>query len=143
MNGEAEFAEVAFEDVFIPDSGLLGELNKGWGYAMHTLSFERGCYMLRRTTDLAMDFQQAIGELEQGSSAVPEWMLHRIGELDANLYAFEAQSRPVAARLLPRRPDLLLRMPEALPSGAEMPLLWRRGRRPNVEACPPGSATTQ
>lgn len=108
LNGEAEFAEVAFEDVFIPDSGLLGELNKGWGYAMHTLSFERGCYMLRRTTDLAMDFQQAVSELEASGAAIPGWMLHRIGELDADLYAFEAQSRPVAARLMQKsaEPDV-------------------------------------
>jgi alkylation response protein AidB-like acyl-CoA dehydrogenase len=100
LNGEAEFAEVAFEDVFIPDSGLLGELNKGWVYAMHTLSFERGCYMLRRTTDLAMDFQQAVDELRTAGHPINDWMLHRIGELDADLYAFEAQSRPVAARLM-------------------------------------------
>lgn len=108
LNGEAEFAEVAFEDVFIPDSGLLGELNKGWGYAMHTLSFERGCYMLRRTTDLAMDFQQAVGELEASDAPMPDWIVHRIGELDADLYAFEAQSRPVAARLMEKtaEPDV-------------------------------------
>lgn len=100
LNGEAEFAEVAFEDVFIPDSGLLGELNKGWAYAMHTLSFERGCYMLRRTTDLAMDFQQVIDELNASGAVLPDWMAHRLGELDADLYAFEAQSRPVAGRLM-------------------------------------------
>lgn len=108
LNGEAEFAEVALEDVFVPDSGLLGELNAGWGYAMHTLSFERGCYMLRRTTDLAMDFQAIVGELRAAGTPVDDWTARRLGELDADLYAFEAQSRPIAERLMTRsdEPDV-------------------------------------
>src|SRR6185437_10412714 len=39
-NGEG-FNEVFFENVRIPKSGLLGELNRGWYIATTTLDFER------------------------------------------------------------------------------------------------------
>lgn len=41
MNGEAEFAELHFADVRVPQSSLLGPLNDGWGVTMATLGFER------------------------------------------------------------------------------------------------------
>ncbi|MGB3412020.1 MAG: acyl-CoA dehydrogenase family protein [Microthrixaceae bacterium] len=58
LDGDEGFAEVFFDDVFIPDSeigpdgvetasgmalgGILGEVNQGWGVAMATTSSERG-----------------------------------------------------------------------------------------------------
>jgi alkylation response protein AidB-like acyl-CoA dehydrogenase len=41
INGESEFAELFFEDMFVPTSALLGPLHQGWGITMATLSFER------------------------------------------------------------------------------------------------------
>jgi alkylation response protein AidB-like acyl-CoA dehydrogenase len=41
INGEAEFAELFFEDVFAPRSALLGPLNEGWRVTTATLGFER------------------------------------------------------------------------------------------------------
>jgi len=52
LDGDAGFAEVFFDDLFIPDDdgtadtmvrgGILGEVNQGWGVAMATTSSERG-----------------------------------------------------------------------------------------------------
>src|SRR5438270_3757066 len=41
MSGEADFAEVFFNDVRVPVSALLGAENGGWGIATTTLSHER------------------------------------------------------------------------------------------------------
>jgi alkylation response protein AidB-like acyl-CoA dehydrogenase len=42
VTGDPEFGEVYFDDVVVPKANLLGELNRGWQIAMHTLSHERG-----------------------------------------------------------------------------------------------------
>jgi alkylation response protein AidB-like acyl-CoA dehydrogenase len=42
LTGEAEFNEVFFTDVFVPDDRLVGLLNEGWRVANSTLSHERG-----------------------------------------------------------------------------------------------------
>ncbi len=41
INGDAEFAEVFYEDVIVPRSALLGPLHEGWRVTMSTLGFER------------------------------------------------------------------------------------------------------
>jgi len=42
LDGDEGFAEVFFDDVFVPDDAVLGELNKGWSVAMATAGSERG-----------------------------------------------------------------------------------------------------
>ncbi|MGH3331635.1 MAG: acyl-CoA dehydrogenase family protein [Nocardioidaceae bacterium] len=42
LDGEPGFAEIFFEDVFVPDSDVLGEPGDGWRVAMSTAGNERG-----------------------------------------------------------------------------------------------------
>ena len=42
LDGEAGFAEIFLEDVFVPDSDVLGEPGEGWRVAMSTAGNERG-----------------------------------------------------------------------------------------------------
>jgi alkylation response protein AidB-like acyl-CoA dehydrogenase len=42
LDGDAGFAEVFLEDVFVPDRDVLGGVNDGWNVAMATTSSERG-----------------------------------------------------------------------------------------------------
>ncbi len=41
INGEAEFAELFFDNMFVPRTALLGPLHEGWRVTMTTLGFER------------------------------------------------------------------------------------------------------
>ena len=42
LDGDAGFAEVFFDDVFVHDDEVLGEVHQGWGVAMATTGSERG-----------------------------------------------------------------------------------------------------
>ena len=42
LDGEPGFAEVFFDDVFVPDSQVLGGVGQGWAVAMSTTTSERG-----------------------------------------------------------------------------------------------------
>ena len=42
LGGDEAFAEVFLDDVFVPDSDVIGEVNGGWRVAMATTSSERG-----------------------------------------------------------------------------------------------------
>ena len=42
LDGNPSFGAIAFEDVFVPDTDVLGEVGAGWRVAMSTASSERG-----------------------------------------------------------------------------------------------------
>jgi len=42
LDGDAGFADVFLDDVFVPDRDVLGKVNDGWSVAMTTASSERG-----------------------------------------------------------------------------------------------------
>ncbi|WP_103383315.1 acyl-CoA dehydrogenase family protein [Pseudonocardia dioxanivorans] len=42
LDGRPSFGEIFFDDVFVPDSDVLGEVGSGWRVAMATASSERG-----------------------------------------------------------------------------------------------------
>jgi len=42
LDGDEGFAEVFFDDVFVPDDAVLGEVDQGWKVAMATTGSERG-----------------------------------------------------------------------------------------------------
>lgn len=41
LSGQAHFNEVTFDDVFVPDAGLIGEAGDGWAQVTAELAFER------------------------------------------------------------------------------------------------------
>jgi alkylation response protein AidB-like acyl-CoA dehydrogenase len=103
LDGDEGFAEVFFDDVFIPDTvegdgavdsmlrgGILGDVDKGWGVAMATTSSERGLTLrspgrfqatATRLVDLARE-QAAGGRLSEimADAVVDAW-------IDAEAYA--------------------------------------------------------
>ena len=98
LNGESEFGEITFEDVRVPDGGLLGELNAGWGYAMHTLSSERSKYAMRRTRDMSTYLAELLREIATSGRPWSDAELVSLGYLRAELYGMQAQCERAASR---------------------------------------------
>lgn len=98
LNGDTEFGEVFFDDVVVPPDALVGEVNRGWSYAMHTLSSERGSMVLRRTADLSVAFADLVAELVDGGG-IDDDQAGRLGELSAELFALEGQCDRIVERM--------------------------------------------
>jgi alkylation response protein AidB-like acyl-CoA dehydrogenase len=72
LDGDEGFAEVWFDDVFVPDAAVLGGVGEGWKVAMATLGFERGTAFMSQQ----LGFERELGELielarENGSARDP------------------------------------------------------------------------
>jgi alkylation response protein AidB-like acyl-CoA dehydrogenase len=96
MSGDAEFAELFFDDVLVPKDRVIGSVGSGWSVTMYVLSCERGAvawqrqaWMHRRLGDLLA----AAGP--ESSDAVASWA----GDAFANLYALRLASRRTFRRL--------------------------------------------
>lgn len=93
LSGDADFAEVFFDDVRVPVEAMLGPLNKGWQVATTTLGYERAgaarlyAEMQVRLRDLVADLRAATAN---GRSAVDDAStLRRLGELDTRIKNLE------------------------------------------------------
>jgi len=60
MSGGRHFCEVFYDDVRIPLSNVIGEINDGWSVAMSTLSFERGTAFMADQVELARRVERLI-----------------------------------------------------------------------------------
>ncbi|WP_293001709.1 acyl-CoA dehydrogenase family protein [Mycobacterium sp.] len=85
LSGEADFAEVFFNDVRVPADALLGPENGGWGIATTTLSHERAG-AARLYTEMQTRLRELVSELADvriGNRPVLEdpTTLRRLGEI--------------------------------------------------------------
>ena len=92
MHGRTDFAEVHFDNVFVPADRLLGEVNGGWQVAMDILPYERsttfwhrGALLHRRCSDLVA---QVSASGDHSSAAAKA-----IGEAFQSIVAFRSRSR--------------------------------------------------
>ncbi len=101
MSGEHHFNEVAFEDVFIPDSDVLGLIGDGWHQVTAELSFERsGPERILTTAPL---ITAAIRAISSGSP-LDDRTLADVGLLMARLISLRQLSVSVARTLADGRP---------------------------------------
>ena len=98
MHGRLDFAEVHFDDVFVPEDRLLGEENGGWQVAMDILPYERsttfwhrGALLHRRFSDLITQVADA-GDFSDSSA-------HAVGQVLLSILAFRSRSRDTQYRL--------------------------------------------
>ena len=104
MHGRTDFAEVRFDDVFVPAERLLGEENGGWQVAMDILPYERsttfwhrGALLHRRFSDLVAQVS-AVGDLSDTATA------HALGQVFQSIIAFRCRSRDTQHQLASGQP---------------------------------------
>ncbi len=71
LDGETGFAELFFEEVFIPDDQVLGEVGRGWNVAMSTAGSERGL-SLRSPARYTEAAARLVGLYADGLAADPD-----------------------------------------------------------------------
>ncbi|BBX62986.1 putative acyl-CoA dehydrogenase FadE [Mycobacterium saskatchewanense] len=105
LNGEADFAEVFFNDVRVPGDALLGPLNSGWQVATTTLSHERAgaarlyAEMQARLEEMVDDFAAAREGRAPGPLEDPV-ILRRLGEIAVRVKYLEVLcQRSISATL--------------------------------------------
>lgn len=98
MHGRLDFAEVHYDDVFVPEDRLLGEENRGWQVAMDILPYERsttfwhrGALLHRRCSDLIAQVSAAGDRSDTAAKT--------LGEAFQSLVAFRSRSRDTQHRL--------------------------------------------
>jgi alkylation response protein AidB-like acyl-CoA dehydrogenase len=94
MNGELEFAEVFFDDVVVPTSRILGEVDGGWSVAMSILPYERSSCFWQRIAFLYRRLERLV-DLAPEDDRTAEV----VGNAFLQLFALRARSRTTQHRL--------------------------------------------
>ncbi|MGD9701284.1 MAG: acyl-CoA dehydrogenase family protein [Acidimicrobiia bacterium] len=91
-----EFAEVFYDEVRVPLSNVVGDIDNGWSVAMSTLSFERGTAFTISQVQLSSNVERLI-ELARSRTSVngrpvivDESIAHRLGRARADVAALRA-----------------------------------------------------
>lgn len=85
-NGDAEFAEVFFDDVVVDDGALLGNVGDGWQIAMATISYERGAVDIGYHAKFVRKFME-LTEAVADRAAHDVEIRHALGGIAAGLEA--------------------------------------------------------
>jgi alkylation response protein AidB-like acyl-CoA dehydrogenase len=99
MDGGAEFCEVFYDEVRVPISNVVGDINDGWSVAMSTLSFERGTAFTVNQVRLAKEVEDLIelANVRKGPDGRRAWihddeMARRLGEVRAEVASMRAMT---------------------------------------------------
>lgn len=94
MSGLQDFNEIVFEDVFVPDSAVIGELGKGWDQVMGELAYERsGPDRWLSSFALLVELARHLGNSPSGRAQ------ELLGRITAHLVVLRRLSRSVAGML--------------------------------------------
>ncbi len=102
LDGEAGFAEIFLDGVFVPDADVIGEPGQGWRVAMSSAGYERGLPLRSpgrfiATADRLVDLWQRYGDpadTEPAGRVVDAW----IGARAYQLHGYRLASRTDASR---------------------------------------------
>jgi alkylation response protein AidB-like acyl-CoA dehydrogenase len=97
LDGDEGFAEVFFEDVFVPDDDVLGGTNEGWSVAMATTGSERGLTL--RSPGRFTATAARLLDLYRGSGAPPH-LRHRVVDAWMRAEAYQLFTLETVTRLV-------------------------------------------
>ncbi|GAC70530.1 acyl-CoA dehydrogenase [Gordonia soli] len=105
LTGRANFNEVFFDDVFVPDENVVGEVDGGWRLARTTLANER---VAMGGSSLGKEMEDLLGQVGRSEIPVAEHDLGRIGRLVADAHIGRViDTRMVVQRLAGHDPGAL------------------------------------
>lgn len=90
LNGDYHNCEVFYDEVRIPLSQVVGELDGGWAVAMATFSFERGPAMFGRLCELEALLGTLTRELQDSGAVEDSDIAVRLGQLRARMRSLKA-----------------------------------------------------
>jgi alkylation response protein AidB-like acyl-CoA dehydrogenase len=111
QHGRFEFAEVFFDDMFVPDERRLGDVGQGWQVAMDVLPYERSTTFWHRGAHLHHRCDQLVERVvadysRDGSTdaatvpaTIPATTAKALGEAFQAVIAFRSRSRDTQFRL--------------------------------------------
>jgi hypothetical protein len=93
LDGDEGFAEVFFDDVFVHDDEVLGEVHQGWGVAMATTGSERGLTLRSPGRFLATAARLVDLARRSGDAAAPTLVDSVVADwIDAEAYRWQTFS---------------------------------------------------
>ncbi len=116
ITGEAEFNEVFWDNVRVPEENLVGELNRGWEVAITTLAYERDLLTFIRQISLKNALHRVMRLARERGRSVDPMTRQRI----ADLWIGEQALQMNAYRSLTR----ILRGGSPGPEGSTSKLFW-------------------
>jgi alkylation response protein AidB-like acyl-CoA dehydrogenase len=109
INRLAQFAEIVFDEVRIPASGIVGTPGQGWTVAKALLDYERGAEMaFGRSTDAHASLRSLVSELRLAYADSDAERLTALGELQARYLSAELNAlRILGAQLAGDEPGAM------------------------------------
>jgi alkylation response protein AidB-like acyl-CoA dehydrogenase len=90
ITGEAEFAEVFFNDVRVPRENLVGELHGGWRITMGSLAHERGGLWVEGVAGCLRAVDDLVAMIRRLGLAGDADVTHRVARLYSQAHALRA-----------------------------------------------------
>ncbi len=100
LDGDEGFAEVFFEDAFVPDDLVLGEVHDGWGVAMATTGSERGLTLRSPGRFLATTARLVELYRERGAHTADPAIRQRVAQAVIDAEAYQLQTLRTVTRTL-------------------------------------------
>jgi alkylation response protein AidB-like acyl-CoA dehydrogenase len=100
ISGESHFNEVFFDEVFVPDADVVGDVNRGWLVARATLGNERISIGGGSSGTLAFTVDDLVKLLDESPAATAQAYTRQVGEVIADFHTLRLLNLRRASRAI-------------------------------------------